>query len=36
MIQITETLSLRKPTYADVQALVDIKNNKESAMLLGG
>lgn len=36
MIQINETLSLRKPTYADVQDLIEIKNNKESAMLLGG
>lgn len=36
MIQINETLSLRKPTYADVQALIEIKNNKESALLLGG
>ena len=36
MIQINETLSLRKPTYTDAQALIEIKNNKESAMLLGG
>ena len=36
MIQINETLSLRRPTYDDVQALIDIKNTKESALLLGG
>lgn len=35
MIKINETLSLRKPTYDDAQVLVEIKNNKESAMLLG-
>lgn len=36
MIKINETLSLREPTYADVQVLIEIKNNRESAMLLGG
>lgn len=36
MIRINETLSLRKPTYTDAQALIEIKNNKDSAMLLGG
>lgn len=36
MIQIDDTLCLRKPTYEDVQSLIEIKNNKESALLLGG
>lgn len=36
MIQVDDSLYLRKITYEDVQALIEIKNNKESALLLGG